>query len=139
MAWALLLSFVMTPKELKDRTKRFAVTIVGLCRELPPTIDGRRIGQQLIDSGTSVAANYRAAGRARSRAEFIAKLGIVLEEADESVFWLELLVETKLVTQQRAERLLSEGDQLTAIFTASVKTAKGVRDSVDLRSRKEDR
>jgi four helix bundle protein len=115
----------VTPKELKDRTKRFAVAIVGLCRELPPTLDGKRIGQQLIDSGTSVAANYRAACRARSRAEFIAKLGTVLEESDESLFWLELLVDTKLVTHQRVERLLREADQLTAIFAASVKTAKG--------------
>ena len=118
----------MTSKELKDRTKRFAVAIVGLCRELPPTLDGRRIGQQLLDSGTSVAANYRAACRARSRAEFIAKLGMVLEESDESLFWLELMVDTKLVTHERAERLLREADQLTAIFTTSVKTAKAGND-----------
>ena len=115
----------MTPKELKDRTKRFAVAAIQLCRELPPTLDGRRVGQQLIDSSTSVAANYRAACRARSRAEFIAKMGTVLEESDESLFWLELLVDAKLVTHDRAERLLREADELTAIFTASVKTAKG--------------
>lgn len=115
----------MTPKELKDRTKRFAVNTVRLCRELPPTLDSRRIGGQLIDSSTSVAANYRAACRARSRAEFIAKLGIVLEESDESLFWLELLVETELVALARAERLLKEADELTAIFTAAVETAKG--------------
>jgi four helix bundle protein len=128
----------MTPKELKDRTKRFAVAAVLLCRELPPTLDGRRIGQQLIDASTSVAANYRAACRARSRAEFIAKLGTVLEESDESLFWLELLVDVKLVTELRAERLLIEADQLTAIFTASVKTAKAGRDSGDLRFGKSD-
>jgi four helix bundle protein len=87
----------MTPKELKDRTKRFSVDIIRLCRELPSTLDGRRIGQQLLDSATSVAANYRAACRARSRAEFIAKLGIVLEESDESLFWLELMVEANLI------------------------------------------
>ena len=75
----------MTPKELKDRTKRFALNVIFLVRELPPTIDGRRLGGQLFDAGTSVAANYRAACRARSRAEFIAKLGIVLEESDESI------------------------------------------------------
>ena len=126
----------MTPKELKDRTKRFAVDIVILCRELPPTLDGRRIGQQLIDSGTSVAANYRAACRARSRAEFVAKLGVVLEESDESLFWLRLLVDTKLVQLVRAERLLKEADELTAIFTAALKTAKGGRSSDDLRSQK---
>jgi four helix bundle protein len=72
------------PKELKDRTKRFAVAVIELCRELPATLDAKRVGGQLIDSATSVAANYRAACRARSRAEFIAKLGTVLEEADES-------------------------------------------------------
>ncbi len=115
----------MTPKELKDRTKRFAVNAIQLCRELPPTLDGRRLGGQLIDSATSVAANYRAACRGRSRAEFIAKLGTVLEESDESLFWLELMVDAKLVTTARAERLLKEADELTAIFTAAVKTAKG--------------
>lgn len=124
----------MTPKELKDRTKRFAVEAIGLCRELPLTLDGRRLGGQLIDAAGSVAANYRAACRARSRAEFIAKLGTVLEESDESLFWLELMVDTKLVASQRAERLLKEADQLTAIFTASVKTAKSGRASADVRS-----
>jgi len=128
----------MTPKELQDRTKRFAVNAIILCRELPPTLDGRRVGQQLIDSATSVAANYRAACRARSRAEFIAKLGTVLEEADESLFWLELLVDAKLVTLQRADRLLLEADQLTAIFTSSVRTAKGMQKPVDRRSQKSD-
>jgi four helix bundle protein len=126
----------MTSKELKDRTKRFAVNIIVLCRELPPTLDGRRIGQQLIDSGTSVAANYRSACRARSRAEFVAKLGVVLEESDESLFWLELMVDAKLVQLVRVERLLKEADELTAIFTAALKTAKGGRSSDDLGSQK---
>lgn len=115
----------MTPKELKDRTKRFAVDVIRLCRELPATLDAKRLGGQLIDASTSVAANYRAACRARSRPEFIAKLGVVLEESDESLFWLELMVEANLVTKARAERLLKEADELTAIFTTSVKTAKG--------------
>jgi four helix bundle protein len=115
----------MTPKELKDRTKRFAVDVIRLCRELPRTLDAARVGGQLIDSATSVAANYRAACRARSRAEFVAKLGVVLEESDESLFWLELMVDGNLVTKSRAERLLKEADELTAIFTTSVKTAKG--------------
>jgi len=114
-----------TPKDLKDRTKRFAVNAVQLCRELPPTLDGRRVGQQLIDCSTSVAANYRATCRARSRSEFIAKLGTVLEESDESLFWLELIVDAKLMPYQKVEPLLIEADQLTAIFTASIKTAKG--------------
>src|SRR5436190_7007495 len=93
----------MTPKELKDRTKRFAVDVIRLCRELPVTLDGRTVGHQLIRCGTSVAANYRASCRARSRTEFIAKLGTVEEEADESLFWLELAVDSKLVTQERVQ------------------------------------
>jgi four helix bundle protein len=114
----------MTPKELKDRTKRFAVDIIQLCRELPTTLDGRTVGQQLIRCGTSVAANYRASCRARSRAEFIAKLGTVEEEADESLFWLELAVDSRLMSAERAQSLLKEADQLTAIFVSSLKTAK---------------
>jgi len=93
--------------------------------DFPPTLDGRRLGGQLIDSATSVAANYRAACRGRSRAEFVAKLGTVLEESDESLFWLELMVDAKLVPVARVERLLKEADELTAIFSAPVKTAKG--------------
>ena len=117
----------MTPKELKERTKRFAMDVVNLTRELPNTLDGRRIGQQFLDCGTSVAANYRSACRARSRAEFIAKMGIVEEEADEALFWLELMVDANIVTHQRAEKLLKEADELTAIFVASTKTAKANR------------
>lgn len=113
----------MTPKDLRDRTKRFAIECIKLCRTLPTTVDGRRVGQQLIDSSTSVAA-YRAACRGRSRAEFIAKLGTVLEESDESLFWLELMVDSGLVTKSRTEALRKEADELTAIFTTSVKTAK---------------
>ena len=118
------LSGNMTPKELKDRTKRFAVDVMQLCRELPMTLDGRTVGQQLIRCGTSVAANYRASCRARSRAEFIAKMGTVEEEADESLFWLELIVDAKLATAARVEKLLKEADELTAIFVSSIKTAK---------------
>lgn len=117
----------MTPKELKDRTRRFAVDVVHLTRELPNTLDGRRIGQQFLDCGTSVAANYRAACRARSRAEFIAKMGVVEEEADETLFWLELMVDSRLISHQRAETLIKEADELTAIFVSSVKTAKANR------------
>jgi four helix bundle protein len=114
----------MTPNEMKARTKRFALNVILLVRELPPTIDGKRLGGQLFDAGTSVAANYRAACRARSRAEFIAKLGIVLEESDESLFWLELIVDSKIKPQSRVDPLMREADQLTAIFAASLKTAK---------------
>ena len=114
----------MTPKELRDRTKRFAVNAVLFVRELPATIDGREVGRQLLRAATSVAANYRSACRARSRAEFVAKLGIVLEESDESLFWLELIVDSKMKPQKRVEALVNEADQLTAIFTTSLKTAK---------------
>jgi four helix bundle protein len=96
----------MTPKELKDRTGRFAVDVVHLTRELPNTLDGRRIGQQFLDAGTSAAANYRSACRPRSHAEFIAKLGNVEEESDETLFWLELMVDSRLVTLRRVEKLL---------------------------------
>jgi four helix bundle protein len=115
----------MTPSELKARTKRFAVAVIFLCRELPPTLDGRELGRQLLRAGTSVAGNYRAACRARSRAEFIAKLGTVLEESDEALFWLELLVDSKIKPQSRIDPLMREANELTAIFAASLKTAKG--------------
>ena len=114
----------MTPKELKDRTKRFAVDVIRLSREMPASLGGRTVGHQMIRCGTSVAANYRASCRSRSKAEFIAKLGIVEEEADETLFWLELAIEAKLVPLERAQPVLREADQLTAIFVASLKTAK---------------
>ena len=109
---------------LKDRTKRFALRIIRLCRCVPRTPESRVISYQLLRSGTSVAANYRAACRARSSAEFVAKLGLVLEEADESLFWLELLVEAGIITHIRIECLLAEANALVAIFVASLKTAK---------------
>jgi four helix bundle protein len=114
----------MTPKELKARTKKFAVDVIRLCRDLPTTLDGRTVGGQIIRSGTSVGANYRASCRARSRAEWIAKLGIVEEEADETLFWLEVSVEAELVSPERAKALLREADELTAIFVSSLKSAK---------------
>jgi len=110
--------------ELKARTKRFAVDIVRLARELPNSLDGRTVGGQLIRSGSSVASNYRASCRARSRAEFIAKMGVVEEEADETSFWLEMAVDCQLVPLERAKGLLSEADELTAIVVSSIKTAK---------------
>jgi len=87
--------------DLRDPTKQFALRLVRLYRALPSREEARIIGRQLLRSGTSVGANYRAACRARSRAEFVAKLGIVLEEADETVFWLELLQESEIVTAQK--------------------------------------
>lgn len=109
--------------ELKKRTFQFAVSIVTLVKALPSTLEARRIAGQLFDAGTSVAANYRAACKARSHAEFVAKMGIVVEEADESQFWLDLLVATSIVTEPTVESHRLEAAELTAIFTASHKTA----------------
>lgn len=111
-------------EELKGRTKSFAVRVVRLFRALPKTEEARVIGRQVLRSGTSVAANYRAVCRARSRAGFVAKMGVVVEEANETVFWLELLIETGTVPQAKLEGLLVEANELLAIFAASQHTAK---------------
>lgn len=92
-------------KQLLDRTKQLALRIISLVEALPKTIAGRAIGNQIMRSGSSVAANYRAACRARSRQEFIAKLGIVVEESDETCFWLELIIESKMLPRQKVEKL----------------------------------
>jgi four helix bundle protein len=109
---------------MKARTKEFAVRVVRLFRALPRSDEARIIGKQILRSGTSVAANYRAVGRARSRAEFISKMGTVVEEADETVFWLELLVATGIVPASKLKNLLEEANELLAIFAASQRTAK---------------
>jgi len=114
----------MTPEELRIRTKDFAIRIVRLFRSLPPASDAQVIGKQLLRSGTSVGANYRAVGRSRSRAEFISRLGIVVEEADETVFWLELLIETDIVKSSKLEPLLTEARELTAIFGSARHTSR---------------
>ena len=111
-------------QDLRDRTKAFAVRIVRLYRSLPYRTDTQVLGKQLIRCGTAVAANYRAACRARSRAEWVAKIGIAVEEADESVFWLEMLSECEIVPLSKLEALLAEARELTAIFTASRRTAR---------------
>jgi four helix bundle protein len=117
-------------QELQQRTKRFALRILKLCRSLPKTDEGRILSKQVLRSGTSVGANYRAACRARSRAEFVAKLGIVLEEADETSFWLELIQEADIFPGQKLESLLRESNELVAIFVASVRTAKGFTSAI---------
>lgn len=115
----------MTKQEvLKDRSKQFAIRVIKLFQALPKTDEARIIGKQVLRSGTSVAANYRAVCRARSSAEFIAKIGVVVEEADETVFWLELLVETEIVNAQKLKPLMDEANELLAIFAASQITAK---------------
>jgi len=111
-------------EELKKRTKQFAIRIVRLYQALPKKDEGPVIGRQVLRSGTSVAANYRAVCRARSKAEFVAKIGVVVEEIDETVFWLELLVETGIVARSKMESLQNEATELLAIFAASQHTAR---------------
>ncbi len=113
----------MTEDDLKKRTKQFALRILKLVAALPKTIAGRTIGGQLARSGTSVAANYRAACRARSKAEFISRLGVVEEEADESALWLELIIEGELMKKELVEALWTEADEIVAIMTSSRKSA----------------
>ena len=122
--------------ELRDRTKAYALRVIRLFRSLPRSIEAQVMGKQLLRSGTSVAANYRAACRARSRAEFLSKLCIVLEEADESILWIELLVESGTLKKDKVEQLLDESRQLTAIFTAATKYACGSRNKFEIRNYK---
>jgi four helix bundle protein len=112
---------------LTKRTKDFALNIIRLSGGLPKTPEARVLGHQIVRSGTSVAANYRAVCRARSRAEFIAKLGTVVEETDETVFWLELLNESGIASGNHTIDLLQEASELLAIFSASRRTAKSRR------------
>ena len=114
----------MNEQELKARTKQFGLRVMTLVDALPKTTAGRALGNQLIRSGTSVGANYRAACRSRSKAEFIAKIGTVAEEADESAFWLELIMDGGLLNLELVSPLHQEAEELTAIFTASGRTAK---------------
>ena len=114
----------MSEPDLKKRTKAFALRILKLVDALPKTTAGRALSSQIVRSGTSVAANYRAACRAKSPADFIAKMGIVEEEADETLFWLELLEESELVTAAKLAAIKQEADELIAITVTSIKTAR---------------
>ncbi|MFH0893397.1 MAG: four helix bundle protein, partial [Bacteroidota bacterium] len=109
----------MTPEELKNRTKQFALSVMSFLRLMPSGLESQVISKQLIRSSTSVAANYRAACRARSYPEFLSKIKIVEEEIDESSFWLELILDAKLLSLKKVEPLLSESKELTAIFSAT--------------------
>jgi four helix bundle protein len=109
--------------ELQGRTKTFALRVLNLIERLPKTIGGRVLANQLARSATSVGANYRTACRARSRAEFASKLGTVAEEADESLYWLELIRDGNFIPQKRIASLLAEADELTAIFTSGRRSA----------------
>ena len=114
----------MDAEELKRRTKLFALRVLKLVATLPNNVSGRVVGDQLVRAGTSVASNYRAACRGRSRAEFVAKLGIVVEEADESAFWLELIIESSLLRAKLVQPLLDEANELTRIMVSSRVTAR---------------
>jgi four helix bundle protein len=113
----------MNEQDMLNRTKQFALRVMTLVGAMPRTVQGRAIANQLMRSGTSVAANYRAACSARSKAEFISKLGTVEEEADESAFWLELIIEGNLLAETSVRSLLTEAGELTAITASSKKTA----------------
>jgi four helix bundle protein len=115
----------MNENELKHRTKQFSLRVLKLVGALPKSVEWRAIGNQLVRSGTSVGANYRAACRGRSKTEFIAKLGVVEEDADESAFWMELIIESGLMEKKLVEPLLNEADEIVAIMTASRKSAAG--------------
>ena len=114
----------MNPEEMKRRTKEFAKAIIKFCRILPNNQECRLISNQLFRAGTSVAANYRAACRARSRADFMSKMGIVEEEADESLFWLELIEELELCKNSLVPQLLKEGNEILSIVVSSINTAR---------------
>jgi four helix bundle protein len=109
---------------LKERTKAFALAIIRLVQGLPRGRTGDVLGSQLLDAGTSVGANYRAACRAKSPADFISKMGIVEEEADETIYWMELLILSGLVRKSDITNLLDEADQILAMTVSSIKTAR---------------
>jgi four helix bundle protein len=111
-------------QELRNRTKMFALRVIKMSDALPRTRAANVTIDQVLRSATSMAANYRAMGRARSKAEFVAKLGVVLEEADETVFWLEMLTDAGIVSGEKMRDLLGEANQLMLIFSASRRTAK---------------
>ena len=114
----------MTQDEMKMRTKQFALRVIRLVESLPNTLVANVLGKQLLRCGTSVGANYRSSCRAKSNADFISKLSIVEEEADESMFWMELLIEAKIIKENLLGNLMNEANQILSIVVASIKTAK---------------
>ena len=111
--------------QLRTRAKAFALRVIRMSQALPRTRKANVIVQQVLRSATGMAGNYRAAGRSRSKAEFIAKMGVVVEEADETVFWLEMLVDSGLISANKLDKLQTEANELLAIFAASRGTARG--------------
>jgi four helix bundle protein len=126
----------MNADELKERTKQFALRVMRLVDALPNTPKGRVMENQLVRSGTSVAANYRAACRGRSRAEFISRIGVVEEEADETALWLELIIADKILTDKKILPLLTEANELIAIMAASyISATRNKRDAFSRNSK----
>jgi len=125
----------MNPDELKMRTKNFALRVIKLNKNLPAGKDAEVLGHQLLRAATSVGANYRAACRARSQADFISKITIVEEEADETAYWIELFIESGIIKKELLIDLLKEANELTAIFTASGNTAKLKRNNSQFKIR----
>lgn len=117
----------MTSEEMKARTKQFALRVIKLVESLPNTKNSTVIGKQLLRSGTSVGANYRAVCRAKSTPDFINKLAIVEEEADESMYWIELLIESNQIKQKLVENLLNETNEILSIIVSAIKTSKEKR------------
>ena len=116
----------MDEQEFKRRTKQLAIRIVRLVAALPDTVPAQVIGKQLLRCGTSIGCNYRAACRGRSKADVIAKLGIVEEEADETMYWLELLMEAEIFPKRKLEPLLKETEEILAMTVASIKTLRRI-------------
>jgi four helix bundle protein len=114
----------MTSEQMKARTKAYSLSIINLVEQLPVTTVSRIVANQVCKSGTSIGANYRAVCRARSDKEFVAKMEIVLEEADETLFWLEIIKEKRWLPDEVINVLWKEGNELTAIFVSSLKTVK---------------
>jgi len=114
----------MSTEDLRKRTRAFALRIIRLCESLPRGRTANTVANQLVRCGTSVGANYRAACRARSPAEFIAKMGVVEEECDECLYWMELLIEAGIMEQKALADLMKEADELLSIVIASIKTAR---------------
>jgi len=115
----------MNEEQFKTRTRKLALEVIELVESLPRSRTADVIGRQLLRSGTSIGANYRAACRGKSKADVISKLAIVEEEADETIYWLELLVETKIIEPSRVDSLLKETNEIVAMVVASIRTLRG--------------
>jgi four helix bundle protein len=125
----------MNEQEFKKRTKQLALRIIKLINSLPPTTTAQVIGKQVLRSGTSVGANYRAACRAKSTADLLHKLAIVEEEADETLYWLELLIEAEIIPAEKLNSLVQETNEITAMIVSSIKTLKSKQTNISQKSK----